>query len=274
MSEKTFCPICGNPTRVWMGNARKDGLCPKHADMLKREEIYVNEKGLFVDSRSNKILNKEYASKDSVQHKDDYYNKYVENKSHNNKLAENNSAENANNQIKYGKCLTCSNSTYEDYLFCKSCYLKYKNKTLLLKVEKCLTVTLQDESYEGIFVCDDGHVVKSMAEREIDNYLFDKGIRHSYEPAYDIGTDKPLHPDFRLEEYLDDGTDVYIEYWGFDESHKEYTEQKKYKLDKYRKNKETLVCFYAKSDIKDIKFALKRKLKKENIKRNEINFEE
>ena len=265
MADKTFCPICGNPTRVWMGNARKDKLCGKHADLLKDGKIIVNNEGLFVDVKSNKVLNNDYCYEPKTKSlNDEFHETFVSS----------NKSTNDDGQIRYGKCLTCSNSTSDDYLFCSSCYHKYKNKTLLLKVEKCLTVTLQDESYEGIYVCDDGHVVKSMAEREIDNYLFDKGIRHSYEPAYDIGTDKPLHPDFRLEEYLDDGTDVYIEYWGFDESHKEYTEQKKYKLSKYRKNKETLICFYAKSDIKDIKFALKRKLKKENIKRNEINFEE
>ena len=34
-NEKLTCPICGEPTRVYMGNARKDRLCGKHADMLK-----------------------------------------------------------------------------------------------------------------------------------------------------------------------------------------------------------------------------------------------
>lgn len=31
MADELKCPICGNPTRVYMGNARKDGLCAKHA---------------------------------------------------------------------------------------------------------------------------------------------------------------------------------------------------------------------------------------------------
>lgn len=38
------CPICGKPTRVWYGNARKDGLCAEHADMLKAGEIEQCEK--------------------------------------------------------------------------------------------------------------------------------------------------------------------------------------------------------------------------------------
>ncbi len=39
-----ICPICGEPTRVYMGNARKDRLCGKHADMFKKGEIEQCEK--------------------------------------------------------------------------------------------------------------------------------------------------------------------------------------------------------------------------------------
>lgn len=36
MNEKDLiCPICGDPTSVWYGNARKDRLCRKHAQELK-----------------------------------------------------------------------------------------------------------------------------------------------------------------------------------------------------------------------------------------------
>ena len=38
-NEKT-CPICGEPTSSYMGNYRKDGLCRKHANMLKNKELY------------------------------------------------------------------------------------------------------------------------------------------------------------------------------------------------------------------------------------------
>ena len=46
-SEKLVCPICGEPTRVYMGNARKDRLCAKHADALKAGELFVDENGNF-----------------------------------------------------------------------------------------------------------------------------------------------------------------------------------------------------------------------------------
>lgn len=40
MSNDLKCPICGEPTNVYMGNARKDRLCRIHAKMLKEGLIY------------------------------------------------------------------------------------------------------------------------------------------------------------------------------------------------------------------------------------------
>lgn len=50
MAEKLVCPICGEPTRVYMGNARKDRLCGKHADELKAGKLVLDEKGNFVST--------------------------------------------------------------------------------------------------------------------------------------------------------------------------------------------------------------------------------
>ena len=47
-NDKLVCPVCGEPTRVYMGNARKDRLCGKHADMLKSGELELNQFGRFV----------------------------------------------------------------------------------------------------------------------------------------------------------------------------------------------------------------------------------
>ena len=41
MAEKTVCPICGEPTFVYMGNARKDKLCRKHGQELKAGTIVL-----------------------------------------------------------------------------------------------------------------------------------------------------------------------------------------------------------------------------------------
>lgn len=43
MEKGLVCPICGAPTRVYMGNARKDRLCGKHADELKAGKIGLVE---------------------------------------------------------------------------------------------------------------------------------------------------------------------------------------------------------------------------------------
>ena len=59
--EKLVCPICGEPTHVYFGNARKDRLCPKHGKMAKNGEIVQNNKGEWV-STTTKTL-KETASK-------------------------------------------------------------------------------------------------------------------------------------------------------------------------------------------------------------------
>ena len=58
--KKLICPICGQPTRVYMGNARKDLLCGTHADALKSGEITIDEKGLFIDKKRGNILNANY----------------------------------------------------------------------------------------------------------------------------------------------------------------------------------------------------------------------
>lgn len=41
MDKKLICPICGEPTNVYMGNARKDRLCKKHGKMANAGEIVL-----------------------------------------------------------------------------------------------------------------------------------------------------------------------------------------------------------------------------------------
>lgn len=63
MKENLICPICGQPTRIYMGNARKDKLCGKHADMLKAGEIEYDtywEKYLLKKSHTCPICNDEH----------------------------------------------------------------------------------------------------------------------------------------------------------------------------------------------------------------------
>lgn len=165
------------------------------------------------------------------------------------------------------QCLTCGEDA-NGFWFCRDCYRKYHNKTLFLKVKNCIEVETLSDAYSGNLTCSDGHIVKSKAEREIDNYLFNNRIPHVYEKPFPIDGDKShdLHPDF----YLPD-QDLYIEYWGFDDSNEEYASRKKYKMDIYRQFKITLINLHANSDSDDIEGSLNRKLR--SYKKGEINFE-
>lgn len=250
MTDDLICPICGEPTRVYMGNARKDRLCGKHADMLKKEEILVNE-GLFIDAKTKKVLNKDYKER-SIENKD---------------------FDEAKDASVVVKCIACGKSTSNGKLFCINCYHKYKDKQLLVKINKCREIDILDESYEGVYKCKDGHIVKSKSEREIDNYLFDNGIPHAYEKVVSIDADAShdIHPDFCLPNYLGQGQDVYIEHWGFNSNNRDYYKSKKYKVDIYKKIGLTVICTNEK-DMNDPQAALDRKLKHFDF--GKINFDE
>lgn len=252
MAEILTCPICGEPTRVYMGNARKDRLCGKHADEFKAGKIeqcpdcgkWHNTKELCECKKPKTIVPEEIKKVIVINE---------ENKS---------------------RCITCGAKT-DGLLFCKTCYRKFKDKKLLFEITNCSNVELLDEDYEGKYVCKDGHVVKSKSEREIDNYLFEHNIPHAYEKALNYGEteNEILHPDFFLKNYLGEGKHVYIEHWGYNENNFQYTKTKKYKMDIYKKAKVTLICTHEKVDTKDMEATLDRKLNKHYIKENEINFD-
>lgn len=233
--EELKCPICGEQTRVYMGNARKDKLCGKHADMLKKGDIIVNEEGLFVDTKTNKVLNKDYKPKEEKN--DKHESKGIV------------------------RCIACGRETKPGFFFCPTCYGKYNNKELLVKINNCKDIEILDESYEGHYTCDDGHIVKSKSERDIDNYLFENGIPHAYERAFIPESDPSivLKPDFTLPNYNGSGKDVIVEHWGYNENNIEYTKSKKYKINIYKKENVTVISTTEK-DIQDYKVSLKRKL--------------
>ena len=172
-SQKLICPICGEPTRVYMGNARKDRLCGKHADMLKAGELILNESGQFV---SPKAVTKE---------------------SHN---------ENAASAL---TCILCGENSNGKH-FCLKCYKDYKDKSIDLRITNCKDVEILDKYGNLTIECDDGRKVRSRAEALISNFFYNNKIRSVYEKTIyykEDGEDKTLHPDFYLPDY-----EVYIEY--------------------------------------------------------------
>ncbi len=269
MANELKCPICGNPTRIYMGNARKDRLCGNHANMLKTGKIYLGEDGQYHNEELNPkpapAVKTPEPTKTNPQNHD--------------LISETDDDDNEKPQvividsISKSRCLICGSKT-DGVLFCKTHYHKFKNKQLLFQINHCTEVKLLDESYEGIYTCKDGHIVKSKSEREIDNYLYSQGIRHAYEKTWiydDNGKPAELKPDFYLPDYLGKGEDVYIEHWGYDDSNYRYRDSRKYKMSIYSKSDITLVCTYERTDMKDIEAALQKKLTKEWIKPHQIN---
>ena len=85
--------------------------------------------------------------------------------------------------------------------------------------------------YPKYFRCKDGEYVRSKAEREIDNFLYENRIWHIYEYEYKYSKNKrPIYPDFYLQDY-----NLFIEYFGLD--NQKYEEKEKWKIDIYKSNK-------------------------------------
>lgn len=128
-------------------------------------------------------------------------------------------------------CIICGNPSNGKH-FCYNCYKKYSNKILYLKVQNCKEFEKLEAEYGSDFVCDDGHLVKSPYEKIIDNWLYKENIRHGYEVKIGIDKDKDLTPDFYIPEY-NGIKEIYIEFWGYDETNIKYQQQKEYKLKIY-----------------------------------------
>ena len=156
-------------------------------------------------------------------------------------------------------CIICGEEA-NGYLFCKECYKKYCDKSILLKITNCTDIellqVLDKHEEQLICKCADGHKVRSKSEMLIDDWLFYHGYAHAYEKALPIDSDKnhDLHPDFYLIK-----EDIYIEHWGY-ENRKDYQKAKEYKLEQYKKLGITVICT-TELDISDINAALERKLK-------------
>ncbi len=235
------CPICNKPTYVCFGKERKDGLCAEHGKM----------------QHDGAILQCNHCGK---WHKTE-------------EPCECQKTETKNNSTEI-TCLICGEPCYPGKHFCIKCWKLYKEKEILVKINKCQTPTGEplDSSYEGLYDCQDGHIVKSMAEQTIDDWLSDKGIHHAYEIPLTVNAEKPLHPDFCLKNFLGKDEDLYIEYFGR-KGQPDYDKKTKYKIEKYKEKGITLICLYPN---RNLKYTLQEKLidNKHKIKLHEVNFEE
>ena len=124
MEEKLICPICGKPTRVYMGNARKDRLCASHANMLKTGELILDENGRYLDKQGTVLFPLEI---------DKPKEKVFE------------TVENEEIEI-ITKCIACGKETKNGNFFCIQCYRKYRDKNLLIRITRCKEIEIMDES--------------------------------------------------------------------------------------------------------------------------------
>ena len=170
--EELKCPICGEPTNVYMGNPRKDRLCRKHAKELKDGII-------------------KQCADCGKWHKSD---EECECKKHNSEEL---------------TCLICGKPSNGKH-FCIDCWKKYKDKSIDLRIKNCSETEVLDQYGNLTIECDDGRKVRSRAEALISNFFYNNKIRSVYEKTIyyeEDGVDKTLHPDFYLPDY-----DIYIEY--------------------------------------------------------------
>lgn len=74
-----------------------------------------------------------------------------------------------------------------------------------------------------VFVAKDGHRVKSTYEKRVDDWLYEHGVLHEYEPLAPFN--HKCHADFRV-------GDTYIEIWGVTDN-EIYKERQAYKIEQY-----------------------------------------
>lgn len=104
--------------------------------------------------------------------------------------------------------------------------------------------------------CDDGHMVRSISEMVIDNWLYNSDIVHAYERKV------PIKENMYCDFYINKGN-CYLEFWGLED--KEYRDRKANKIKLYEKYNLKVIQLDS-DDIKRLDDILPEKLRKFNIK--------
>ncbi len=106
------------------------------------------------------------------------------------------------------------------------------------------------------FMTKSGVRVRSKAEKMIADFLFEHGIRFTYEPIVNLGGFY-VRPDFYLTDY-----DMCLEHFGLESQ--EYQQSAQSKLGRFRQFKIRVVCTYA-SEEPDIEEVLSQKLREAGV---------
>jgi hypothetical protein len=125
--------------------------------------------------------------------------------------------------------------------------------------EATIEPTNEEKNFRNAFPpkyrCDDGHMVRSISEMVIDNWLYNSDIVHAYERKVPI--EENMYCDF----YISKGN-CYLEFWGLED--KEYGNRKTNKIKLYEKHNLKVIQLDS-NDIKRLDDVLPEKLRKFNI---------
>ena len=224
-NENLVCPICGEPTNVYMGNARKDRLCRKHGSLANKGEIVQcedcgtwNNAGEICSCKKPKKIVKELPKEETSEL----------------------------------TCIICGEPSNGKH-FCYECYKKYKDRSIDIRIVNCHETEILDAYGNLQYKCDDGRKVRSKSEKIISDFLFKYGIRTIYEKTVYYYPNESetiaLHPDFYLPDF-----DCYIEHNGVDT--KTYKANKA-KTEEMYKSLGYKVIVTTEADLSDIEAKLK-----------------
>ena len=226
--ENLVCPICGEPTNVYMGNARKDRLCRKHGSLANKGEIVQcedcetwNNAGETCPCKKPKKIIKELPKEETSE------------------LA----------------CIICGENSNGKH-FCLNCYREFKDHSVDIRITNCRDTEIIDRYGNKKVKTKDGRYVRSLSEKIILDYFFDHFTRVVYEKTVSYvnekGENAELHPDFYLTDY-----DLYLEFNGL--TNKTYLKKKDY-VNKIYASKGFKVVILDSNDINDIESTLDKVL--------------
>lgn len=134
-----------------------------------------------------------------------------------------------------------------------------------LRVRSGLEVSRDDQVYyeryprKEEFRCADGHTVRSLSEKAIDDFLSGRGIQHDYE--YLVPIPEQLIPDFTV--YTAERKPVYMEFWGM-MNDPDYVERKTRKMEIYARYRFSPIELW-RADLMDLSRSLLSKLRERGI---------
>jgi len=267
MSAELKCPICGEPTFVYMGNARKDRLCRNHGKMAKEGLIVQcpncgkwNDKDVACDCKQTKNDNSKgiseitcivcgLPSNGKPQCKECYYEmidfkesldknlKAFELKDYYYNLKSNIYRMKTFDYVKSNcnKLLAIAlllKESYKDESLTSRVYNEIKEIIEAKKPKKeeeiSTYIKAKDTHKEEIIRTKDGHYVKSSGESDIDDILYDLRIVHCYEKNVPINADEEAVTCDWFIPVKDNRHGIYIEYWGMNtEAYKKNKERKR-----------------------------------------------